>query len=464
MNIPVSQSRPPSVSRVLETETGRKMVANFGHGSAVNAIRAAIVSARENGTSILAADIAGAAAGHLSADELSPLRPLWNCTGTILHTNLGRALLSENATAAATAAMKRPVALEYDLGTGARGRRDDAVSGLIEELTGAEASLLVNNNAAALMLVLATFASAGDSASEVIVSRGELIEIGGAFRLPEIMEAAGVRLKEVGTTNRTHLRDYENAIGVNTRLILKVHTSNYRVEGFTAEVAAPELAKLCGQYSIPLVNDLGSGILEDIAQFGLPKEPTVAEALAEGADIVTFSGDKLLGGPQAGFAIGRADLIAKMNRHPMKRAMRLDKIRLAALEATLRDFRRGIASPTWAAISRDLVELNEAAVRIADQLSAGLSDGFTIDIAESRSQIGSGAAPTARLPSVALAITPLDTSLSLDALAEQFRRGREPIIGRIRNGRLLLDLRSIAPSDEADFIAALHHQLSGVTT
>lgn len=443
----MTSPHPPSVSRVLETERGRALVAEHGHEPAANAIRAAIAAVRINGGPSEADIIAETAAAQLSADELSPLRPLWNCTGTILHTNLGRAILSDNAIAAASAAMKRPVALEYDLGTGTRGRRDDAVSGLIEELTGAEASLLVNNNAAALMLVLATFARGG----EVIVSRGELIEIGGAFRLPDIMEAAGVTLREIGTTNRTHLRDYEAAIGPETRLILKVHTSNYRVEGFTAEVTAPELSQLAAKHGLPLVNDLGSGVLADIAGFGLPKEPTVAEAVAEGADIITFSGDKLLGGPQAGFAIGRADLIAKMNTHPMKRAMRLDKIRLAALEATLRDFRRGIAGPTWAAISRDLTELQEAGARMAGQLG--------VELVESTSQVGSGAAPTATLPSVALALAP-QNGRSIDTLAEHLRRGQEPVIGRIRDGRLLLDLRVISPNDEADFCAALSRQLS----
>ena len=278
--------RPPSVARVLETEAACALVAEHGHAPTTEAIRAAIAECRQKGEAAEPETVAERAAAMLGAEQRSPLRPVWNCTGTILHTNLGRAILSDNAVAAATAAMERPVALEYDLGAGSRGSRDDAVAGLLRELTGAESSLLVNNNAAALMLVLACLARG----REVIVSRGELIEIGGAFRLPDLMEAAGAILREVGTTNRTHMRDYASAIGENTALIMKVHPSNFRIEGFTREVTAAELAPLARRSGVPLVNDLGSGTLRDIAPLGLPREPTVAEAVAEGADLVHLFG------------------------------------------------------------------------------------------------------------------------------------------------------------------------------
>jgi L-seryl-tRNA(Ser) seleniumtransferase len=441
-------ARPPSVSRVLETDAARALIGEHGHAATAQAIRTAVDECREAGGPHDPETIARRASASLSQDARSPLRPVWNCTGTILHTNLGRAVLPASAVAAAVAAMERPVALEYDLEAGARGSRDDALAGLLRELTGAEASLLVNNNAAAVMLVLAGLARG----REVIVSRGELIEIGGAFRLPAIMEAAGARLREVGTTNRTHLADYEGALGPETALILKVHPSNFRIEGFTHEVAAAELAPLARKAGVPLVNDLGSGTLLDLAPLGLPREPTVAEAVAEGADLVTFSGDKLLGGPQAGFVIGRADLVAQLARHPMKRAMRLDKIRLAALEATLRDYRRGRDNPTWAAMRRDPAEIATAGERLAPRLAEVLGAGFRVTPVASTCQVGSGAAPTATLPSTAFAVEP-PAGVSAEALAAACRALEEPVIGRVRERRLLLDLRCLFPREEDAFVA-----------
>ncbi len=443
----MERTRPPSVSRVLEEPQARQLVASHGQALVTGAVRAAIAAVRAGGGAADPARIAADAAAILARANRSALRPVWNMTGTILHTNLGRALLSDGAIAAASAAMARPVALEYDLAEGGRGERDAALSGLLEELTGTEGSLLVNNNAAAVMLVLAGLAKG----REVIVSRGELIEIGGAFRLPAIMEAAGAMLREVGTTNRTHLKDYAEAIGPETALILKVHPSNYRIEGFTSDVPAGDLAALARQHGVPLVNDLGSGTLRDLAPLGLPSEPTVAEAVAEGADLVTFSGDKLLGGPQAGFVVGRQDLIDRLKRHPMKRAMRLDKVRLAALEVTLREYRQGRDNPTWWALQRPVAEIAAAGERLLPQVAALLPAGFAVSLRDNSAQVGSGAAPTATLPSIALAIS----GGPLEELAAALRALDEPVIGRISHGSLLLDLRCLPPAQEGAFLAAL---------
>lgn len=329
----------PSVTQVLKHATARAVLAEFGHVETTAAIREVLDAAREDVRSGVpapdAALIAARAVSKLADRARSSQRPVFNLTGTVLHTNLGRALLAEAAIEAAVEAMRNAVSLEFDLVTGTRGERDDHLCALLRELTGAEDATVVNNNAAAVLLVLNTFGHGRQS----IISRGELIEIGGAFRMPEIMQRAGTDLKEVGTTNRTHLKDYKTALGPETGLILKVHTSNYRVSGFTAEVTARDLASLAREHGVPLVHDLGSGTLIDLTEFGLAHEPTVREAVADGADVVTFSGDKLLGGPQCGFIIGRADLVAAVNRNPMKRALRIDKVRLAALAATLRLYR-----------------------------------------------------------------------------------------------------------------------------
>jgi L-seryl-tRNA(Ser) seleniumtransferase len=449
----------PSVDDVLKVDAAALAIARFGRPAAVAAVRQALAATRaalragKPGPNEPEA-IAGTALARLATDARSTLRPVFNLTGTVLHTNLGRALIAEAAVEAAVAAMRSAVALEFDLATGRRGERDDHLRGLLCELSGAEDATVVNNNAAAVLLVLNTLAKG----REVVVSRGELIEIGGAFRMPDIMVRAGVKLREIGTTNRTHRKDYAEAIGPRTGLVLKVHTSNYRIAGFTKEVRGRDLAALTHKCGVPLVNDLGSGTLVDLSRWGLAHEPTVAEAVADGADIVTFSGDKLLGGPQAGFILGRKDLIAKINRNPMKRALRADKIRLAALTATLRLYRDpdrlAEQLPTIRLLARAKPVIKATAQRLLPIVAAKLGRDFTVEVVACASQIGSGALPLESVPSAGFAIRPRRqraAGRALERLAVALRRLPVPVIGRVEDGAQILDLRCL--EDEAAFAA-----------
>jgi L-seryl-tRNA(Ser) seleniumtransferase len=449
--------RLPSVDDVLKADAALVAVDRFGRPAAVAAVRgvldatrAAVHAGRTNGVGV--DDVAAAALAGLDRDARPNVRAVFNLTGTVLHTNLGRAVLAPAAIEAAVTAMRHAIALEFDLASGRRGERDALVRGLLCELTGAEDATIVNNNAAAVLIVLNTLAKG----RQAIVSRGELIEIGGAFRMPDIMARAGAKLIEVGTTNRTHKKDYVEALGDKTGLVLKVHTSNYRIKGFTAEVAARDLAVLARARGVPLVNDLGSGTLVDLARFGLAHEPTVAEAVAEGADLVTFSGDKLLGGPQAGFIVGRKELIAKINRNPMKRALRVDKIRLAAIEATLRLYRDpdrlAARLPTIGMLARPQAEIAAQAARLCPAVAAAIGRGFTVAVADCASQIGSGALPLEAIPSAGLTVRPVAGG-SLARLAAALRGLPTPVVARIEDKALVIDLRCL--DDEATFVANL---------
>jgi L-seryl-tRNA(Ser) seleniumtransferase len=460
---PSPRLRLPAVDRVLAWPPLVALAAVQGRARVLDAVRAELAARRTAGQSPDDATLQAAIQARVQAAALPHLRRVFNLTGTVLHTNLGRAPLPTQALAAIAAVASGASNLEYDLASGRRGDRDDAVAGLLCRLTGAEAATVVNNTAAALVLVLATLASQRGR-REVIVSRGELIEIGGAFRLPEIMHAAGCQLREVGTTNRTHLRDHAEAIGPRTALLLKVHASNYRIEGFSAAADAAGLGALARQHGLPFVVDLGSGALVDLARFGLPHEPTPAEALAAGADLVLFSGDKLLGGPQAGIVLGRAELVARLKKHPLKRALRCDKLTLAALEAVLRlygDPDRLVAQlPTLRLLARPADQIEALARRLAPTVAAWLGPDARVEVVPVHSQIGSGALPVDRLPSHALRLAPADTKRGagrwLDAWAQRLRALPVPVIGRIADGALLLDLRCLdAAEDEAGFAAQL---------
>ena len=440
-------NRPPAVDRVLAWPLVQQLIADHGRALVLDGVRAALQLWREGEISDDEA-LVHWLRQHLLATLAPSMRPVLNLTGTVLHTNLGRAPLPPEAVAAMNAVALGASNLEFDLASGQRGDRDDHVEQWICRLTGAEAATVVNNNAAAVLLVLNALANR----REVVVSRGELIEIGGSFRLPDIMARAGCKLREVGATNRTHPRDYSEAVGPRTALLLKAHTSNYRIEGFSTALSEAQLAAIAREHQVPLAVDLGSGSLIDLQALGLPAEPVVAQVLAEGVDVVTFSGDKLLGGPQAGIIAGRADLIARIRKSPLKRALRCDKLTLAALEAVLRLYADPDTLvqrvPTLRLLTRSAESIQQTCAALLPDLQRWAGEGFAVDVCAVSSQIGSGSLPLDVLPSAALRLCSTsgnrrERSRALRQLAERLRQLPQPVIGRIADDSLLLDCRCL---------------------
>lgn len=455
-------SRLPSVDRVLLHAAAAPLIELHGRHDVTDAVRSALANARTNiraGTPVNVTEqtILAEAATSLSHTATPSLRSVYNLTGTVLHTNLGRAALPQEALDAVLAVASGASNLEYDLDTGKRGERDDHIESQITAITGAEAATVVNNNAAAVMLVL----NALGIGKGVAVSRGELVEIGGSFRIPDIMARSGCRLIEVGTTNRTHLKDFKAALNEGADMIMKVHTSNYVIEGFTSSVPETELAALAHNHDVPFVNDLGSGTLINLERYGLPHEPTPMEALRSGADIVTFSGDKLLGGPQAGIIVGRRDLVERITSNPMKRALRCDKMTMAALSAVLRLYadpdRLADRLPTLRWLTRTPQSISQVAKPVAAALAGHFGKSASVEIIDCESQIGSGALPTRTVPSLGIAIAPPDDASSkgawLNLFAANLRCLPKPVIGRIQDNRFVLDLRCL--DDAEPFIENL---------
>jgi L-seryl-tRNA(Ser) seleniumtransferase len=436
----------PSVDRLLQHEAVAKLEARWGHDLVVGAARRVLDAARESirsggGAPDLEA-LASAVGDRLGAEMRPSLQPVINATGGIVHTNLGRAPLSAAARAAMDAVGLGYSNLEYDLDAGERGSRYVHAEHLLCRLTGAEAALVVNNNAAAVLLMLMGLAQG----REVIISRGQLVEIGGGFRIPDVMRQSGASLVEVGTTNRTYAGDYEAAISTDTAALMRVHRSNFRLMGFIHEPPAAELAALAAERGLILLDDLGSGTLLDTAAYGLAHEPTIQESLEAGASLVSCSGDKLLGGPQAGIILGRADLVARLKRFPLTRALRVDKTTLAGLQATLRHYLLGEAQaqvPVWRMISFDEASLERRARSWVRRL-AGL--GVESRIVPGRSTVGGGSLPGETLPTRLVALTL--GAASADALAARLRGGEPPVVARIQDGTLVLDPRTVLPEQE----------------
>jgi len=443
----------PSVDALLARLEGHEALASIPRRRVVEVVREVLGAERRrvlegagSGPAPLpdAESLAHRVVAQLAQHGAFSLGPVINATGVVLHTNLGRALLSPLAQERLLSVAGAYSNLEMDLARKERGSRYVHVEGLLRRLTGAPASLVVNNNAAAVLLALESLAKG----KEVLVSRGELIEIGGEFRIPDIMRRSGAILREVGTTNRTHLKDYASAIGPETALILKVHTSNYRVVGFTADVSSRELVELGRARGVPVMEDLGSGCLVDLGRYGFPHEPTVPEVVGAGVDLVSFSGDKLLGGPQAGIVVGRAELVERLARNPLNRALRIDKFTIAALEGTLYAYEAGdalLSIPTLRMLTEPLPSIRRRARQLLRRLPAEAQRALGAHVVEASSQVGGGALPTVELPTAAIALG--GPARPAPALHEALRSGRPAVLGRVLDDRLLLDCRTILASE-----------------
>ena len=457
----------PSVDALLQTETARKLLPETGAKRLTNLARAVAGSLRQElqeriskggGENYSREDLLNESEKRLENfwrnEQTAGLRRVINATGVIIHTNLGRAPLSENARRAVADQASRYCNLEYDLETGKRGKRGKRAEYLLAQLTGAESALVVNNCAAAAFLVLTVLARGG----EVIISRGELVEIGGDFRVPDVMTQSGAQLVEVGTTNRTRASDYKQAVTENTKLILRVHPSNYRIVGFTAAPAVAELAAVARQNGILLYEDAGSGAIFDLAEYGLTDEPVIGESLAAGADVVTFSGDKLLGGVQSGLIVGRREVIERIRKHPLYRALRVDKLAYAALEATLEAFHRETALeeiPVLRMLSTTNAELEERTSNFAQKLRESLGDRSDLhfEVMEGNSVVGGGSAPTVQPATALLALK--HEKFSVAKLEEVLRHSKPPVVARITEDKVLIDLRTVSEKEEIELLKVL---------
>ncbi len=455
----------PAVDDVLKDSRVSELLAIHPRSIVIEAVRTALAEERRN---ILNGNIElnkeDKEAGYLDSIVIKTLkavsrsarfnlRPVINATGVVLHTNLGRAVLSERARQAVNRIVSGYSNLELNLDTGRRGSRYDPLEPLLVSLTGAEAALVVNNNAAAVLLALSTLAKG----REVIVSRGQLVEIGGSFRIPEVMAQSGARLVEVGATNKTHPEDYRRSINENTSLLLQVHTSNYRIIGFTKETTVAELVEIGHDFSIPVMCDLGSGFLVDLSRYNLPWEPTVQEVVRAGPDVVTFSGDKLLGGPQAGIIVGKREYIEKMKKNPLTRAVRIDKMTVAALEATLREYldeqQAIIEVPTLRMLTMQLDMLEKKASELALLLEDVLGNKVEVHVEKGVSAVGGGAMPTANLPTVVVAVLP--RGISAGKIQAALRQGDPAVMARVHEDKLLLDVRTIADAQHRPLAEAV---------
>ncbi|MBU4533290.1 MAG: L-seryl-tRNA(Sec) selenium transferase [Eubacteriales bacterium] len=456
----------PAVDEVLRTEQIAALLQKHPRVLVVESIREALDEIRNDlinesdsrplERDVLISDALQGVYSRVAQKARPALRRVLNATGVVLHTNLGRSILSVSAREAVSQVAQNYCNLELNLASGKRGSRYSLVEDLLVRLTGAESALVVNNNAGAVLLAVGTLAKG----RSVIVSRGQLVEIGGSFRIPDVMEQSGARLVEVGTTNKTHLRDYRRAIDSETNLLLHVHTSNYRIVGFTHETSVKELAELGGETGLPVMSDLGSGFLIDLSPFGLPYEPTVQETVADGADVVTFSGDKLLGGPQAGIIVGRKEIIDRMKKNPLTRALRADKLTLAALQATLREYLDPELAlhtvPTLRMLTMDLGEIEQKATRLAGLIRTEAGDYLNVSLENGASQVGGGAMPTADPPTVLVALRPHE--LSVEELTTRLRNTDPALVGRVHDLKLLLDTRTLR-DEELPLVARVLRQV-----